>query len=237
MALRLSEDLHIPVLYVRIAFILFVLVGGSGILAYLALAVLLPGIFWNDKKPEDSSSVFVILLRKIFRIILIIFLLSVAAVFFFTGIGGMVGALSLWSPLIIDNQDILYMTTPLFRIASIIGCLAMIIIGLGLGAYAFGKPIFGRYSWLTLTLALVLSGIVGASTVMNFALGFNKNFGHETSHIQTFTAPIASGTLDLDTFDRGGSHIFIGKPIWSYPSYVYEVGGTGVTVTVETKIR
>lgn len=44
-AYRLAQDFKIPVLYVRVVFILLIFAGGLGVVIYSILALLLPGIF------------------------------------------------------------------------------------------------------------------------------------------------------------------------------------------------
>lgn len=231
-ALRLSEDLHIPVVYVRLIFILLVFVYTIGIWIYFALALLLPNIFWKERKTASSPSAFTVIGGKVFRIILVLFLSIIVLWCLILGTIWLIWALNLWTPWIIDHQDVLAVLSPIFRVAALIFFLCLILIWLSLGAYAYGKPILWRYSWLSLTFIYVVSGAVALSTVVRIMAGYIQ----ESRTTQTFSSPLWSWVLDIVVEYPDTSMGIMGNRLRD-EAYRYITSRSGITVTVDTILR
>jgi hypothetical protein len=160
------------------------------------------------------------------RIFLIAFLLLIAIIFFLIGISGTIGGFATLSPWIIDGQNILSLVTPSLQITIFIGSLALILIALGIGAYAVRKPIFGRYSTAFLILIITISG---ALLIGHVVLGI-QNFTTSIRKNEIFMTTLSTGTLIVNVGDipRGRFSPVLG----GYGEVTYEEGGTGVTVEV-----
>lgn len=71
--------------------------------------------------------------------------------------------MSLFGQFIIDGQNIFSEISDSLRILILASALFLVLIGIGLVAFGFKKPIFGRYSWSMLMLLFFLSsaGVFG----------------------------------------------------------------------------
>ena len=238
-ALRLSEGLNIPVLYIRIIFLLLACIAGVGIWLYLGLVILLPGIFTFSSENTATQSFLGVIIRKLITWIKVIgkwgiafFILIIACIFLIWGVIGSIGWINLFEQWIISGQDILSVVTPTIRIAIIVWSISMLLIALGLTTFVFHKSIFWRYSWSILVLTLIWSGIVIVSTlppiIRDFAMTYEKDI--KISDLGT----IETWEIVIELDKQSGTDMS-----WNFSNFSieYDNTATGIIVEVETRLR